>query len=132
MGDYYQTCTLPKPTPRRIVKARKDRAEAAVKRRVRERCVERDGDCRLSGASWHTCVGESQWAHLGEHKRARTRGMAPGVRHTTAGSLMLCTQAHAAYDQGRLVIRLSGPAGADGALAFGDEQHFYLEAEVAS
>jgi hypothetical protein len=50
------------------------------------------------------CDGVSEWAHLGDKKRFKTRGQAPEVRHTTAGSLMLCTKHHQDYDAGRMVI----------------------------
>lgn len=115
--------SLQKPEPRKRVKARKDRAEAKVKQQVRARCVERDGDCRLRGAYGFTCSGDSEWAHLGESRRAHTRGMAPEVRHTTAGSLMLCTGHHRAYDAGRLKVRCLTLKRADGLLGFWDADH---------
>jgi hypothetical protein len=51
-----------------------------------------------------TCEGRSEWAHLGDQKRFKTRGKPPEERHTTAGSLMLCRFHHRAYDTGRLRI----------------------------
>ena len=104
---------IPKPEPCRRVKGRKARAAGRVVQSVRQQCVERDGHCRLS--RWpsndrlfnnltNTCVGRSEWAHLGEKRRFKTRGQAPEVRHSTAGSLMLCTKHHQDYDQGRLAI----------------------------
>jgi hypothetical protein len=118
MGDYYQTCTHKKPEPRARVKGRKDRKETGVKQLVRALCVDRDGDCRLQKVPRFLCSGESEWAHLGDQKRARTRGMEPEERHTTAGSLMLCTGHHRAYDSGRMQIDELTPDGADGPLAF--------------
>jgi hypothetical protein len=50
------------------------------------------------------CHGVSEWAHLGDKKRFKTRGQAPEIRHTTAGSLMLCQKHHADYDAGRMAI----------------------------
>ena len=103
----------PKGPSRATLKGRKDRAEATRKRVIRARCVERDGYCRVSPSGTvvgdvieiiHVCSGPSQWAHLGEKKRFKTRGQAPEVRHTTAGSLMLCTKHHDDYDEGRLSI----------------------------
>ena len=105
---------VPKPPSRKLVKGRKDRAEAKVKRSVRAKCVERDGFCRLLGCG--PCSGVSEWAHLGDKKRARTRGMAPEIRHTTAGSFMACTGHHAAYDAGRIRIETETSRGADGPL----------------
>ena len=109
---------LKKPEPRQRVQRRKRRVESTVKQTVRAQCQHRDGDCRLGGYPGHTCGGESEWAHLGKNKRARTRGMPPEVRHTTAGSLMLCTDAHRAYDAGRMTIEALTPDGADGYLLF--------------
>lgn len=114
-----------KPEKRSTAKRRKLRAESKVKQQVRAQCVERDGDCRL--ARWpsddrlfsgltNTCRGKSEWAHLGEKKRARTRGMAPDVRHATAGSLMLCTRHHRQYDAGEITIYPVTAAGANGPL----------------
>ena len=115
------------PTARR--RAARARAERPVKDQVRAECVDRDGSCRLATRSKgdvaglvgpHVCRGRSQWAHLGDHKRARTRGMAPEERHTTAGSLMLCEGAHDQYDRRRkpyLDIDPVTSRGADGPLA---------------
>lgn len=108
----------PKPEPLKRTKRRKLRVESVVKQKVRALCVERDGDCRLSRATGHVCGGESEWAHMGDKKRARTRGMKPELRHTTAGSLMLCTLLHRAYDAGDLLINPVTPDGADGLLRF--------------
>jgi hypothetical protein len=67
------------------------------------------------------CDGPSQWAHLGDKKRAKTRGMKPDARHTTEGSLMLCRRHHDRYD-GRqmpsLRIKALTEHGADGPLEF--------------
>lgn len=119
--SYYRTCAIPKPEPRKKVKGRKQRAAAKVVKSVRAQCVARDGVCRFSNQPvlllvlLGACQGKSEWAHLGEHRRAKTRGMAPDVRHTTAGSLMLCTRHHAAYDRHDFDILASG-RGADAAL----------------
>ena len=122
----YSQLPLSKGTPRKRIKARKQRAETAVKQRVRAECVERDGDCVLRPASWHVCGGESQWSHLGKKKRARTRGMPPEVRHTTAGSLMLCTVAHLDYDEWRMQIDELTADGADGPLRFTQGESYYV------
>jgi hypothetical protein len=115
--------SFPKPEPIQRTKRRKLRVETLVKQKVRARCVERDGDCRLQRtALFGPCSGESEWAHLGEKKRARTRGMPPEQRHTTQGSLMLCTGHHRMYDAGRLGIEPLTPDGADGWIQVTDRQ----------
>ena len=119
---------LAKPENRVTTKRRRLRVESKVKQKVRALCVDRDGDCRMAGISWHVCGGASAWAHLGDQKRARTRGMKPELRHTTAGSLMLCTTAHQDYDQGRMHIVLLSRDGADRNLGFAMATgHVYIE-----
>lgn len=97
--------TNPKPEPRKRVKGRKDRREAAIKKSVRAQCVERDGYCLIASQLLRSlrdllgpCGGQSEWAHVGRQRRCFTRGQAPEVRHTTAGSGMLCERHHDAYD----------------------------------
>lgn len=108
-----------KPEKRRTTKGRKDRAEVKVEQKVRAECVERDGDCRLKGVDGANCRGESEWAHLDDKKRARTRGMAPEERHTAGGSLMLCTFHHASYDNGGIDLEpLIQSVGANGRLGY--------------
>lgn len=116
----------PKMTAARRKTARRRRAEGEVVKAVRPMCVARDGYCRTSRydllAASHAlgicCRGRSEWAHLGDKKRARTRGMAPEERHTTAGSLMLCGRMHRLYDDGELQIEALTEHGADGRLRF--------------
>lgn len=109
----------PKPAKRATVKRRKARAESLVKKLARAACVVRDGSCRYGKdrGTFIDCRGESEWAHEGTHKRARTRGRAPAQRHTTFGSLMLCTFHHMKYDAGRLRI-LVGANGCDGPIDY--------------
>lgn len=102
----------PKGESRKRIKGRRDRKEATVKKSVRSQCVDRDGFCRLMGLG--LCEGVSEWAHLGEKKRFKTRGQAPEVRHTTAGSFMACTGHHYSYDAGEIHIEAMTPNGADG------------------
>lgn len=109
--SYYQTCAIPKPEPRKRSKRRKDRQEKAVKTTVREQCVERDGYCLIATrlpaglrAVLGPCSGPSEWAHVGTHRRFRTRGQAPESRHTVKGSGMLCEKHHKAYDAHRFDI----------------------------
>ena len=110
---------FPKPEPRARTKRRKHRTEAQVIQEIRALCVARDGDCRLQGATeFPPCGGVSEWAHLEDRRRARTQGMPPKERHTTGGSLMLCTEHHRAYDAHRLRIRCLTGQQADGLLGF--------------
>ncbi|MEY4385813.1 MAG: hypothetical protein RLY20_1096 [Verrucomicrobiota bacterium] len=113
--------TNPKPEPRKRIKARQSRAEAAVKKAVRAQCVLRDGYClitsRLPRSLWSLlgpCAGDSQWAHIGRHRRCFTRGLAPEERHTTAGSGMLCDKHHDAYDAHEFDFELDEGIGMDG------------------
>jgi len=128
MSIDYSSLTFPKGTPRRLAKARKDRAEVKVKKSVRAQCVERDGFCRYpvdvshDTTEWFlamtSCHGPLEWAHLHARRRSQTRGEAPEKRHTTAGSLMLCRFHHRAYDAHRLFITALTRRGADGPLKF--------------
>ncbi len=92
---------VPKPEPRKRMKARAKRTEAAIIRAVRAACVARDGYCRASDLGG--CYGPSEWAHAPWWTRAKTRGMKPELRHTTAGSMMLCQKHHADVDGHRLM-----------------------------
>jgi hypothetical protein len=120
----------PKGRTRATVKRSRGRAEAEIKRQVREACMLRDGICRITfghilhkdvqiGLDRACCGYTGEWAHLGEKRRFKTRGMAPEERHTTAGSLMLCTEHHRMYDEYKtLEIRALSDLGADGRLEF--------------
>lgn len=92
---------VPKPEPLKRVRGRKTRAESKVKKSVRAQVFERDGMCRANGlAQFYPCsTGAHEWAHLGESKRFRTRGMVPEKRHTTKASCRLCPAHHAQYDR---------------------------------
>lgn len=119
MIDYSQS-PISKGTPRKLAKGRKDRAEAKVEKRVRAEVETRDGHCRFSQSNVMAavCNGPSEWAHFGDKKRFKTRGMVPDARHTTAGSLMLCRKHHSEYDAGRLAIEALTASGCDGLLSF--------------
>lgn len=104
----------PKGEPRKRVKGRRRRAESQRKKSVRAQCVDRDGFCRLMGLG--PCSGVSEWAHLGDKKRFKTRGQAPEIRHTTAGSFMACSGHHRRYDAGEIQIEPTTERGADGSL----------------
>ncbi len=103
----------PTARARRARRAKDDRYATLIRKLV----ADRDGYCRIGEwenhpDDWHAddvehdygCEGKSEWAHLGDKKRGRTRGMPPDQRHTTAGSLMLCAKHHHAYDGGTLLI----------------------------
>lgn len=115
----YSHSAQPKGRTRAQLKAAKDRREAKVKKSVRQQCVDRDGHCRAALHVQTPCIGESQWAHMHEKRRSKTRGQAPEMRHMTAWSLMLCRGHHDAYD-GRtrpvLVITALTDYGADSLL----------------
>lgn len=103
----------------RATKATRDARYASSVRKI---VADRDGACRIG--DWENnpedihcdsvtgeggwpglpCGGLSEWAHLGDKKRFKTRGLPPEERHTPAGSLMLCAQHHDDYDEGRLQI----------------------------
>ena len=105
----------PKPESRKRQKSRETREARAVVTRVRSACVERDGRCRLAGTIFHSdCFGRSEWAHLKDKRRFKTVGQAPGQRHCTAGSLMLCQIHHGRYDRHELTIEPLTEHGADG------------------
>jgi hypothetical protein len=114
----------PKPEPRKRIKARAKRKEQAVAAKVRAKVDAADGRCRIGKFQdvFGVCGPRSEWAHFGEHKRFKTRGHDPEVRHTTAGSLMLCDVHHYAYDKGtgdkRLQIEAVTEDDCDGPLIF--------------
>jgi hypothetical protein len=133
MAIDYSNLALPKGEPRKRVKARKQRAERAVKQSVRAACVERDGLCRVTKKLWRfvdtyhptanlvewRCGGiASEWAHLAGHRRSQTRGQAPERRHTTKHSLILCTRHHAMEESGQLRVVYLSARGCDGPLRF--------------
>ena len=102
----------------------KPKTRAALKRKVRAACVERDGDCRYErDRGPGECWGPSEWAHFGEKKRFKTMRMNPVERHTLEGSLMLCKGHHTAYDAGELTITATDPVkGANGPLVYGGQR----------
>lgn len=99
----------PKPEKRSKTKRRKDRKEAAVAKAVREDVEDRDGYCRFNSSTlarirstagvsafafFGPCDGPGEWAHLGEKRRSKTRGMDPEERHTVEESMKLCRGHH--------------------------------------
>lgn len=129
MAIEWHKLALPKPEKRRRVKARKARAEKRVKDAVRAACVERDGHCRTGSlmndagdlSLWLYCDGPSEWAHMPERRRSKTRGMDPTFRHDTKHTLMLCRTHHAQFDgraEPRLFITALTRKGCDGPVRF--------------
>lgn len=110
----------PKPEKRATTKRRKARKESMRAKIIRAKCVIRDGYCRVGkdADDYTDCCGPSEWGHFGAMKRARTRGQAPEIRHTTAGSFMACRSHHADYDAGELAITAASDAGCDGELVY--------------
>lgn len=103
---------------RKQLKAQKLRHEAAVAAEIRGKVALRDGDCRLLGVRPFTCCGVPEWAHLGDKRRFKTRGMDPEERHTTRDSVIFCTAHHRAYDAHRFDIEYMTPDGADNQLKY--------------
>jgi hypothetical protein len=117
----------PKPKPRASIKRANARVAAKIVRAVRAACVARDGYCRVTRDGWTTailqqlgaCQGESEWAHLEEWKRFKTRGKPAADRHVTMGTCMLCHFHHQdMYDKGKLAVTFLSERGADGPLAW--------------
>lgn len=119
MGQFGVAC--PKPETRKRTKARLKRQAAAIEKLVRLLVGHRDGDCRIgtTTALLGPCDGESEWAHLENSRRFKTRGQPAEVRHTTAGTCRLCTKHHAMYDREKtLAIEFLTDKGADGTMRF--------------
>lgn len=109
---------LPEKT-RGAEKRAERRDESAVKSVVRQACVDRDGYCRMSEWDPYGCAGPSEWAHFGEGRRSKTRGMEPEERHTTVWSLMLCRRHHALEERHTIRIEpLNAGLGANWLLRF--------------
>lgn len=126
--------TYSQPLPRRVRKtrgvvardrAKRKRADDKERLAVRAACVLRDGYCRLQEIVGG-CSGRSEHAHLGDKRRARTRGQAPDVRHTRQGSMMLCTFHHRRYDRGELEISTFADLGANGPVRVAYRDQVYM------
>jgi hypothetical protein len=118
MGQGGVAC--PKGPSRKLLKGRKDRAEAAVEAKVRVECVDRDGFCRFAAVAQYdflgACVGYSEWAHMHHKRRSKTRGLPPEERHDSAWTFMGCTRHHTAYDRKQFTVKSLTAAGANGDL----------------
>jgi len=115
MAIDYSKLAQPKGRTRKSLKAAKDRVEMKVIKRVRAKCVVRDGFCRLMGMG--PCQGVSEWAHMHAKRRSQTRGKAPELRHTTSESFMACTSHHAWYDAHKITVEPLTDRGADGPMS---------------
>lgn len=107
---------LPKPELRARVKSRKRRRETAIKDYVRAKVADRDGHCRLVGAPFGPCAGESEWNHL--ERRSATLGMDPERRHRSDRSVMNCARHHGMVDQHEIGWEYLTERGADGPMRF--------------
>lgn len=108
----------PKGEKRKTIKARRKRQERKVVMATRPQVALRDGYCRVEATPLGDCRGPSEWAHFGEKKRFKTRGLPPEERHTTAHTLMLCEGHHDDYDEGRMTIEAKDARVCDGDLRF--------------
>lgn len=115
MGELtYVTSSRPrkKAGPTARYRAKRKRADDAVAAVIRAKCVLRDGYCKF--AILGGCRGASQHCHLGQWKRARTRGQAPVRRHTLEGSCMACEFHHEAEEHGAMKVTMFADLGANG------------------
>lgn len=112
-------------------RARRKAKEAPVIKTVRKQCVRRDGHCRIAKAPVAVvgeCAGESQWAHFGEKKRAKTRGQAPEQRHDRQHTFMGCERHHGLYDRGELKLDALTKRVCDGPLKMTTQSGTWSEA----
>lgn len=134
----------PKPQygkQRRRQKRREERQAAGIVQDVRQHDVDRDGFCRLNRcpealAQLGPHGQRSEWAHLGDKKRHKTRGLAPEDRHTTEGTAMICDAHHRGrrgYDGHAFEIEFADPKlGADGPLIYVINGQRFDERDVRS
>jgi hypothetical protein len=112
------------PTAR--ARARKRRQDSAYAQTIRTQVEARDGHCRYAWDVPRTersrCQGDAEWAHLGNTRRFKTRGLPPEQRHTTGGTLMLCTAHHRLLDAYRLTITAESIDGCDGNLTYQEDK----------
>jgi len=137
-GIDYSVLANPKGERRSTQKGREDREETAVIKKVRPRVADRDGYCRLQSAPQETrlelfgaCEGPSEWSHYNEtHRRSKTMGQAPELRHCVEHSMMLCRKHSQMYDQNQIRIKELTDRGCDGPIRATREGHGVWE-EVA-
>jgi len=137
MAIDYSKLAISKGVKRSTVKRRRQRDEIVVIKATRQKCVERDGYCRISQGPtiegpigreavdpfvWPEsyelgkCDGPSELAHMHARRRSKTRGMDPSIRHDPRYALMLCRYHHQLYDAKRLIITALSRKGANGPL----------------
>jgi hypothetical protein len=134
---------LSKPEPRKKRKAREKRAESKAMTAAWDDATNRDGYCRLYvlDPSWRAqlwrmfgpCRGPGEFAHLGESRRFKTRGLPPAERHSADGGIKLCAAHHRegphAYDRHTLAIEELTDQRANGRLRFSAGDDVYEEPE---
>lgn len=134
MAIAYRKLALPKPRrkqkPVKRLRAKTRIRPMSAKRRAEQRIVAqvfkdiepRDGDCRIRLLDYESqqlagpCSGPTDPMHLGEWRRAKTRRMAPEVRHTRKTILRGCRGHHRAYDGHRFDLAYTPASGAEGVL----------------
>lgn len=123
--------------------AKSRHAETKAMRAAYEGASDRDGYCRLYvldaaervrvWSMFGNCFGRSEFAHIGDTRRFKTRGMAPERRHCREGGIMLCAGHHrvgaCAYDLNRMSIEELTDRRADGPLRFWSGDSVYEETE---
>jgi len=104
----------------KLKRGRKRRSESKRVKSVRPQVVARDGYCRIQkDLQLNECEGKSEWAHLPDYTRAKTRKMSPEQRHSTEWTIMACTKHHDQIDGRRkpkILVAMPDPEGADGLL----------------
>jgi hypothetical protein len=98
------------------------RKENRLVRQVFAEIEPRDGRCVIQRLDYESqllagpCSGPSDPMHLGEWRRAKTRRMAPEVRHTRQTILRGCRGHHRAYDGHDFDLAYERDKGAEGVL----------------
>ena len=110
MGDYYQTCPLAKPEPRKRVKARAKRLQAAHVKEIRAYVFAReDGCCRCCGWRRPTSLHE-------------VRFRSQGGKVSNANSIAVCGDGvrgcHGLLQRHEIKARFGRDRSADGWMAF--------------
>jgi hypothetical protein len=121
---------VPIPKPRTVKKLRTKPRAMSAKRRKEQKIVAqvfkeiepRDGRCRIARlASWDlsqwllvgACEGEPQPAHIGQWRRAFTRGWPPELRHNRRTIARICRGHHRRYDLHEYDVEYDATYGAE-------------------
>ncbi len=92
---YYQECAIPKPEPRIMTKARRDKLDARDERAAREIVRKRDhGKCRIPG-----CTDRAVHLHHIVYRSKSKR-----LRWNPANLVSLCVEHHALEHAGEITI----------------------------